>query len=111
MHPIELVIYLSSVLVHALVMSHPVHILFHMHWIALAAANAHTGFESLTYKGKPVLMLGSFHHQLHHRYYDCNYGSPFMPWDKWFGTNHDGTPESWAEIKKRRRERLVPSRT
>ena len=110
MHPIEHVIYLSSVLIHALFMTHPIHILFHMQWNALGAATSHTGFESLTFRGRPVLVLGSFHHQLHHRHYDCNYGNPSMPWDKWFGSDHDGTPEAWAEIRKRRHERLEAAR-
>ena len=111
MHPVEHVIYLSSVLIHALVMSHPIHILFHMQWNTLGAAASHTGFESVTFRGRPVLVLGSFHHQLHHRHYDCNYGNSFMPWDRWFGSNHDGTPESWDAIRRRRRERVRPART
>ena len=78
MHPLEHLIYLSSVLVHLIVFSHPIHVLFHMQWNTLGSAVTHTGFESLTFRGRPLLMLGSFHHQLHHRYYDCNYGTPFM---------------------------------
>ena len=104
MHPIEHLIYFSSVLIHAVLASHPIHVLFHMHWNALGAAVTHTGFESITFRGRPILMLGSFHHQLHHRYYDCNYGNPPTPCDKWFGSDHDGTPEAMAEIRRRRRE-------
>ena len=110
MHPIEHVLYFSSVLIHVLFMTHPIHILFHMQWNALGAITSHTGFESLLVRSKPVFILGSFHHQLHHRHYDCNYGNPFMPWDKWFGSDHDGTPEAWAEIRRRRRERVGPAR-
>jgi len=40
----------------------------------------------------------SFHY-LHHRYFNCNYGNPAVPWDKWFGSFHDGTDE--AKMKKR----------
>ena len=47
MHPIEHVIYLSSVLIHAVVASHPLHIFFHMHFLTLAAATSHTGFNDL----------------------------------------------------------------
>ena len=106
MHPIEHLLYLSSVLVHVVFASHPIHILFHMQWNTLGAATSHTGFEALTFRGRPILMLGSFHHQLHHRYYDCNYGNPFMPWDLWLGTDHDGTAQATAELRRRRRERL-----
>ena len=106
MHPVEHLIYLSSILIHAAFASHPIHILFHMQWNTLGAATSHTGFEALTFRGRPILMLGSFHHQLHHRYYDCNYGNPFMPWDRWLGTDHDGTPQAMAELQARRRARM-----
>ena len=107
MHPVEHAIYLSSVLIHAVLVSHPIHIFFHMQWNTLGAAVSHAGFESLTFRGRPVLALGSFHHQLHHRHYDCNYGNPFMPWDRWFGTDHDGTPEAMEAVKRRRRDKLA----
>jgi sterol desaturase/sphingolipid hydroxylase (fatty acid hydroxylase superfamily) len=103
MHTLEHLVYLSSVLIHIVVASHPIHILFHMHWNTLGAAITHTGFDSLTVNSKPVFMLGSFHHQLHHRYYHCNYGNSFMPWDKWFGSDHDGTAGAMAAIKRRRK--------
>ena len=107
MHPVEHLIYLSSVLVHAFVASHPIHVLFHMQWNALGAAVTHAGFESLTVRSRPTLALGSFHHQLHHRHYDCNYGNPLMPWDRWFGTDHDGSPEAMEAIRRRRQEKLA----
>jgi sterol desaturase/sphingolipid hydroxylase (fatty acid hydroxylase superfamily) len=103
MHPIEHVIYLSSVLIHLVLASHPLHILFHNQWNAIGAATTHTGFDSLLFRGRPVLALGAFHHQLHHRYYHCNYGNEYMPWDRWFGTDHDGTPEALAAIRERQR--------
>jgi len=109
MHPIEHVIYLSSILIHALVASHPVHIFFHTSWNTIGAAASHTGFESITIRGKPVLLLGSFHHQLHHRFHNCNYGNFLVRCDQWFGTDHDGTPEAWDKIRKRQQNRRSPS--
>ena len=44
-----------------------------------------------------------------HFYYDCNYGNPFMPWDRWLGTDHDGTPQAMAALRRRRRERIRPT--
>ena len=73
----------------------------------MGSAVTHTGFESLTFRGRPLLMLGSFHHQLHHRRYDCNYGTPFMPCDRWFGTEHDGTAEAMKAVRRRRRAKLA----
>ncbi|MEM7059745.1 MAG: sterol desaturase family protein [Pseudomonadota bacterium] len=103
MHPIEHLLFFSSVLVHWLIASHPIHILFHMQHQALTAATSHTGFEALVVKDKDRLALGTFHHQMHHRYFECNYGNLEVPWDKWFGSFHDGTPESHAQMKERRR--------
>ena len=105
MHPIEHVIYLSSVLLHLLIASHPIHILFHMHWNTLGAAASHAGFESLTFRGKTIMRLTAFHHQLHHRHYNCNYGNEYTPCDRWFGTEHDGTQEAMARIRERQRMR------
>ena len=105
MHPIEHIIYLSSVLIHAVLPSHPIHLLFHMQFNTLGASSAHTGFESLTFRGKPIIALSSFHHQLHHKYLDCNYGNPYVAADKWFGCDHDGMPAATAEVRRRQRER------
>jgi sterol desaturase/sphingolipid hydroxylase (fatty acid hydroxylase superfamily) len=82
--------------------SHPIHIIFHNQWNALGAATTHTGFDSITFKGIPILNLGAFHHQLHHRYYHCNYGNQYMPWDRWFGSDNDGTPEAVAKMRESR---------
>lgn len=103
MHPIEHIIYLGTVLIHLVVPAHPVHILFHLQYFTLTAATTHTGFEGLSLAGKKRLSLGTFHHQLHHRFFECNYGALEMPWDKWFGSFHDGTPESHEKFLERRR--------
>ena len=99
MHPIEHVIFFSSILIHFIIAAHPIHILFHMQHQALTAATSHTGFEGLTVKDKNRLALGTFHHQMHHRYFRCNYGNLEMPWDKWFGSFHDGTEAAHERMK------------
>ena len=101
MHPVEHMLYFSSVLIHFVVPTHPMHIIFHLYMLALSAVFGHTGFDALLVKNKRRLAIGHFHHQLHHRYFECNYGSVDLPWDKFFGTFHDGTPEARAEMKKR----------
>lgn len=103
MHPIEHLIYLSLLLMFLVVPAHPVHLLFMGYWLALATATSHAGFENLVVGGKAILKIGSFHHQLHHRYFECNYGSAEMPWDNWFGSYHDGSPETTAAIRERKR--------
>ena len=103
MHPAEHMIFLGSVLIHWIVAAHPVHILFHLQYYALTAATTHTGFEGLAVKDKNRFSLGTFHHQMHHRYFECNYGSLELPWDKVFGSFHDGTEASNEKIKERRK--------
>ncbi|XDZ66523.1 sterol desaturase family protein [Alphaproteobacteria bacterium LSUCC0684] len=107
MHPVEHVIFFSSILIHFILPSSPVHILFHMQHQSLTAATSHTGYEALLMKDKKHLALGTFHHQMHHRYFDCNYGNLEMPWDKWFGSFHDGTESSHSAFRERRRRLLA----
>ena len=104
MHPVEHLLFFSSVLIHWIIAAHPIHILFHMQHQALTAATSHTGFEGLLVKDKNRLALGTFHHQMHHRYFECNYGNLEVPWDRWFGSFHDGTEEAHERMKVRRRK-------
>ena len=83
MHPIEHILFFSSVLIHWILSAHPIHILFHI---------------------RNALALGNFHHQMHHRYFECNYGNLEVPWDKIFGSFHDGTEQSHEQFVKRRRK-------
>ena len=91
MHPVEGTIYLSVVLIHWVVPSHPIHFLFNLQHTALTPANGHHGFEGPILKGK--FPTGSYFHYLHHRYFECNYGESTIPLDRWFGTFRDGLPE------------------
>jgi sterol desaturase/sphingolipid hydroxylase (fatty acid hydroxylase superfamily) len=103
MHPVEHVLYLSTGLIHCVVASHPVHFLFHMQVKALEAVSSHSGFECFLVADRNRMRLGDFFHQMHHRYFECNYGTLEMPWDKWFGSFHDGTEDANARIRERRR--------
>ena len=106
MHPAEHLLFFSSVLLHFIVPVHPVHILFHMQHQSLTAATSHTGFEGLLVGNRNRLALGTFHHQMHHRYFECNYGNLEVPWDKWFGSFHDGTIAAHQRMKQRLREHV-----
>ena len=103
MHPIEHVLYLSTVLIHFVVPLHPLLLIFHLQYFALSAATTHTGYQGLLIGGRLVLPLGNFHHQLHHRYFECNYGGLEIPMDKWTGSFHDGTETSHQAFLQRRR--------
>ena len=102
MHPIEHLIFFSSIFIHFLIPTSIIHVLFHMQHQALQGVSSHTGYESLLLKDRKRLGLGTFHHQMHHRYFDVNYGTLEIPWDKWFGTFHDGTVSSHESIKNHR---------
>ncbi|MEM7197963.1 MAG: sterol desaturase family protein, partial [Pseudomonadota bacterium] len=91
MHPVEHVFYLSAVLVHFVIPSHPVHVLFHFYWLTLGAAGTHCGFKAIVIGGREWFSLGSFYHQLHHRHFECNYGNIEFPVDHWVGSSDDGT--------------------
>jgi sterol desaturase/sphingolipid hydroxylase (fatty acid hydroxylase superfamily) len=104
MHPVEHLLYLSSLLIHCVIPSHPIHLYFHVIYLAPGAAMTHTGYEDLLIKDKRKLALGSFYHQLHHRYYECNYGNQEMPWDRLFRTFHDGSDEGTKETRSRKKD-------
>lgn len=101
MHPFEHLFYFSSILIHLIVPSDAVHVLFHFYNLALNPAVSHSGFEKLWIKNKARMPLGDFFHQLHHRYFECNYGTAEVPWDAVFGSFHNGTPEATRRMRER----------
>ena len=101
MHPVEHVFYISSVLVHFVIPSHPVIFLVHIYNRCLGPAFSHAGFEKLTVGETGVVDAADFHHQLHHRYFECNFGTVDAPWDKWLGTDHDGSEEATKLIREK----------
>ena len=114
MHPVEHIIYFSVALLFWIVPSHPLMVIFILQHAVLVANTGHSGFEDYVVKGKAKLPTGQFIHYLHHKYFECNYGSQMVPFDKWFGTLHDGTPEAHARMLERwgkSRTEMVAKRT
>ncbi len=105
MHPVEHVLYFSATWIHFLVPSHPVHVLFHFYLQALNPAFSHAGFEGVVAGDKKRVAAGDFFHQLHHRFFECNYGTAEMPWDVVFGSFHDGS-EAATEATRARKKRM-----
>ncbi len=103
MHPVEHLFFFSAMLILLVLPSHPVHMLFLGYWLLLGAASSHSGYEAIWARDRQQLLIGAFFHQLHHRYYECNYGNSEMPWDKWFGTYHDGSEEATRVTRDRKR--------
>ncbi len=104
MHPIEHSIWLTDVLIFLFIFSHPIHAIFILQFHALSSVTSHTGFENLVIARRFRIRMGDFFHQLHHRYFDCNYGTFETPWDQWFDTYHDGTEQGDDWVKQRRRQ-------
>jgi lathosterol oxidase len=100
MHPVEHLLYFSSLLIHLVIASHPLHLLYHSFYLTSGATTGHTGYQNIDVKGRNFVDMGTLFHTLHHRYYNCNYGQTMVPFDKWFGSFHDGTAEATTRIMK-----------
>jgi len=105
MHPLEHVIYFSTVVVQWVIALHPVNALFQLHIASFYPAPGHSGFEKVNVCKGVDFAAGSYFHYQHHKYFECNYGGSLIPLDKWFGTFHDGTDESYAHMRERMRAR------
>lgn len=103
MHPVEHIGLYSDAAIYFLVASHPVHLIFNLMLHTLAGPISHCGYDKLKI-GSVQIQVGDFMHQLHHRFFDCNYGTYESPFDKMFSSFHDGTPEGDALINERRRQ-------
>lgn len=106
MHPVEHLIYFSSMLIHVIVPSHPLHMMFNGFQTALGPALSHCGFDEIMLGDEKALKNDRLLHYLHHRYHTVNYGESNVPLDKWFGSLHDGTPEADARFRKLRAEQI-----
>ena len=104
-HPLEHLIYLGSVMIHWIVPANPFLIIYHLQYYTLSAATTHAGYAGISIDGKTWLRLGTFHHQMHHRFFECNYGGLEVPFDKWMDSFHDGSAESQQAFFKKRMAR------
>lgn len=105
MHPIEHVLYLSFVFIHLLIASHPIHMFYLSYTKLISAVTSHSGYEDLLVGERRTVEIGEFFHQIHHRYFDCNYGTLIVPLDKWFGSLHDGSAEATVRVRALQLER------
>ncbi len=102
MHPIEHLIYFSLPFVFLVLPGSPFIVTFALVYLMISASPSHSGFDR--YKvGETDFQGGNYFHNLHHRYFEVNYGMLLLPMDKWFGTFHDGSMEAHQQMKDRRR--------
>ena len=103
MHPLEHVLYFSAPLLFLLIPANPYLITLTATYLLLSPAPSHSGFDRYVVAGGRTVAGGDRFHTLHHRFFDCNYGTSLVPMDKWFGTLHDGSDEATELVKERRR--------
>jgi sterol desaturase/sphingolipid hydroxylase (fatty acid hydroxylase superfamily) len=107
MHPIEHVIYFSTILLFFIIPSHPIHMINLASRLGLAPAQGHTGFDRVVVGEETAMNTSYYAHYLHHRYFEVNYSDGMVPLDKWFGSFHDGSAKADEAMKARRLRRGV----
>jgi sterol desaturase/sphingolipid hydroxylase (fatty acid hydroxylase superfamily) len=113
MHPVEHLLYFSTVLYHLILPSNPLIALYQLHYAGFGAIPGHVGFDKIEVGADHLVESHAYAHYLHHKYFEVNYGDALIPLDKWFGTWHDGSAEGEARMQTRhraRKERLAARR-
>lgn len=108
MHPVEHALYWSGSLIHLLIPSHPLLLLYHLNITGTGAVVGHVGFDRIETGTDRAVQSHAYAHYLHHKYFEVNYGDGAVPLDRLFGTWHDGSPEGEARMNarfRRKRER------
>ncbi|MEI9404804.1 sterol desaturase family protein [Mesorhizobium argentiipisi] len=101
MHPVEHLLYWSDVLIHLVLPSHPLLVLYHLQVTGTGAIVGHIGFDKIEIGDERGMGTHAYAHYLHHKYFEVNYSDGVMPFDRWFGTWHDGSKEGDALMQAR----------
>jgi sterol desaturase/sphingolipid hydroxylase (fatty acid hydroxylase superfamily) len=110
MHPIEHLLYWSDSLIHLILPSHPLLLLYNLQITGTGAVVGHVGFDKIV-AGKNGIDTHAFAHYLHHKYFEVNYGDGNVPIDKLFGTWHDGTREGDTLMQARHAKKVARMNT
>ena len=100
MHPVEHLMYFSVIALTWIIPVHPVIIVLVTLWFVASPSTSHCGFDYIKV-GRFRISTGDWFHQLHHQYFDLNYGNTPTPLDRVFGSWHDGSKESLMAQKNR----------
>lgn len=101
MHPVEQLGYLGVALWHLVIPSNPVLALYQLHQAGFGAIPGHVGFDKIELGRDGTTDTHAYIHYLHHKYFEVNYGDGLIPFDRWFGTFHDGSAEGEAQMNAR----------
>ena len=102
MHPVEHVIYFSTLAIVLVLPTHPAHMLFLLFWQMLGALEPLRLRRRRRQRPNGPLrrrLLPPDAPPLHR----CNYGSAEFPLDYWLGTAHDGTDDGAARLRAKHR--------
>ena len=100
MHPLEHLVYFTPFILWWLIPVHPVIVILTGFYQGLNPALSHCGYDYVKI-GKLKLKTGDWFHQLHHQYFNLNYGNIPTPFDKLFDSWHDGSKASLKKQKQR----------
>ncbi len=99
MHPLEHLLYFSTVFWHFILPSNPVVALYQLHFAGFGAVPGHIGFDKVELSNEAAFDTHSYMHYLHHKYFNVNFGGDgLVPFDRVFGTYHDGSNEAREQI-------------
>lgn len=101
MHPVEQFGYLGVALWHLVIPSNPILALYQLHIAGFGAIPGHVGFDKIEVGENAAVDSHAYIHYLHHKYFEVNYGDGLIPFDKWFGTFHDGSKDGEARMQAR----------
>lgn len=105
MHPVEHLLYWSDILIHLVLPSHPLLVLYHLQVTGTGAVIGHVGFDKVEIGSEAAVSTHAYAHYLHHKYFEVNYADGLLPFDRWFGTWHDGTSLGDAKMKARLKQK------
>ncbi|MGX5850610.1 sterol desaturase family protein [Mesorhizobium sp. PL10] len=110
MHPVEGFLYFASTFWHLVLFSNPFIVVYQWNLAAFGAVVGHIGFDKMEVAENTTVNSHAYAHYLHHKYFEVNYcDDGALPWDRWFGTWHDGSAEGERRMQERflrKRERL-----
>jgi len=105
MHPVEQLGYLGVAFWHLIIPSNPILALYQLHFAGFGAIPGHVGFDRVELTKDTAVDSHAYIHYLHHKYFEVNYGDGLIPFDKWLGTWHDGSPAGGTRMNARYEKR------
>ncbi len=108
-HPLEAVaqVLILPIMVFAIPL-HPYAILTWSMYQLVLNVGGHTGYEVMrngfTQRRRSKWSNTATHHNMHHKYVNCNYGLYFNVWDQLMGTNHERYHQEFEANVNRRKE-------